>query len=137
MTLEEDTQSRKPLTAIKVVLNPISMVRYQGVDKTVPLRVQFWMLPDRRIYLLGRTLHNIRLPKDAASKVATIRMIANLYFPCLQAMGSTYIMNQNCFTKRERQFDALHKLKEHQRKLKLANKENLKYSYLFARKNSI
>ena len=137
MTLEEDTHSSKPLTSIKVALNPIGMFQYQGVDKTIPLKVQFWMLPDRRIYLLGRTLHNIRLPKDAASKIATIRMVAHLYFPCLQAMGSTYIMNQNCFIKRERQFDALHKLKEHQSKLKLNNKTNLKYSYLFARKNSI
>ena len=137
MTLEEDTQSTKPLTAIKVVLQPISMVKYQGGDKNIPLEVQFWMLPDRRIYLLGRTLHNIRLPKDAASKIATIRMVAHLYFPCLQATGSTYIMNQNCFIKRERQFNALHKLKEHQRKSKLTNKTNLKYAYLFARKNSI
>ena len=137
MTLEEDSQSTKPLTLIKVALNPIGIFQYQGVGKTIPLEVQFWMLPDRRIYLFGRTLHNIRLPKDEASKIATIRMVAHLYFPCLQAVGSTYLMNQNCFIKRERQFNALHKLKMNQRIPKLTTKRNLKHAYLFARKNSI
>ena len=137
MTLEEDTQSTKPLTAIKVELNPISMKTQIRGKKTIPLKVQFWMLPDRRIYLLGRTLQNIRLPIDVASKVATIRMVVHLYFPCLQAVGLTYMMNQNCFLMREKQFIAMQNLKKQLQNLKHKNRTNLKHSYLFARKNSI
>ena len=137
MTLKEGSQRTTPLTSLMATLKPIRIPNRQKVPKNIPLKLRFWMLPDRRIRLLGKTLQSIRLPKDTAAKVATIRMVVNLYFPCLRANGSTHTLDENCSVKREKQLLAWQRMNKQLQKTKLNGRPNIKLEYLFARKNSI
>ena len=83
-------------------------------------QLEFSVLRDRRIRFGGKTLQGVTLPKRTTSQVSIIKRLLTRYGPCLETQEAGYLLNKDCFDKREAEF--LKRLAKHL--------SNLRFKYI-------